>query len=259
MNDSILLGHSVRSVRGVRNREDIIMRNQDQNTTTCIEGVLFQVRPLLRSDDACSISNVLRHETGTYERARRYSVVRRSPCRGAVTGFRLFTERLSINERKKRFVLDTRAVFTCKPRADPPLILEAIMPMQTMTQHSQAMPQKPHSLIASDRVEATPVRRSNGENIGAIRRLMIDKISGKVAYAILNFGGFLGIGEKHYPVPWERIKYSRALDAYEINLSEDELSRAPSYAGDKDFDWGNREDEVMIHTFYKIPPYWGAY
>jgi hypothetical protein len=56
-----------------------------------------------------------------------------------------------------------------------------------------------HSLIASDRVEGTPVRRTGGEKIGTIERLMIDKISGNVAYAVLSFGGFLGMGQKHFP------------------------------------------------------------
>jgi PRC-barrel domain len=117
---------------------------------------------------------------------------------------------------------------------------------------------KPHSLIASDRVEGTAVRRSDGTKIGTIQRLMIDKTSGKVAYAILNFGGFLGMGEKHLPVPWERMKYSAPLDAYEINVTDEELSRAPSYEADKEFDWGNRANELMIHDYYRTPPYWGA-
>jgi len=71
--------------------------------------------------------------------------------------------------------------------------------------------QKPHTLIASDRVEGTPVRRSDGEKIGTIERLMIDKLSGNVAYAVLSFGGFLGMGQKHTPVPWARLTYDRAL------------------------------------------------
>ena len=61
-----------------------------------------------------------------------------------------------------------------------------------------------HSLIASDRVEGTDVRRSGGDKIGSIQRLMIDKLSGNVAYAVLCFGGFLGVGRKHLPVPWTR-------------------------------------------------------
>ena len=65
---------------------------------------------------------------------------------------------------------------------------------------------KSHSLIASDRVEGTAVRRPNGDKIGHIERLMIDKITGKVSYAILSFGGFLGMGASLLPLPWTRLK-----------------------------------------------------
>ena len=67
---------------------------------------------------------------------------------------------------------------------------------------------KPHQLIASDRVEGTAVRRPNGDKIGHIERLMIDKISGKVSYAILSFGGFLGMGTNLLPLPWARLTYN---------------------------------------------------
>src|SRR5690554_2318320 len=87
-----------------------------------------------------------------------------------------------------------------------------------------------HSLIASDRVEGTPVRRPNGEKVGTIQRLMIDKVSGQVAYAVLSFGGFLGIGEKHLPIVWERLHYDPLLGAYELDISRDELEKAPAYA-----------------------------
>jgi sporulation protein YlmC with PRC-barrel domain len=62
-----------------------------------------------------------------------------------------------------------------------------------------------HNLIASDRVEGTSVCRPTGEKIGTIQRLMIDKVSGKVAYAVLSFGGFLGFVQRHFPVPWGRL------------------------------------------------------
>ena len=65
---------------------------------------------------------------------------------------------------------------------------------------------KPHQLIASDRVEGTAVRRPNGDRIGHIERLMIDKISGKVSYAVLGVGGFLGMGTDLLPLPWARLK-----------------------------------------------------
>ena len=118
---------------------------------------------------------------------------------------------------------------------------------------------KPHSLIASDRVEGTAVRRSDGKKIGTIERLMIDKLSGNVAYAILSFGGILGIGQKHLPVPWSRMQYSLLLEAYEINLTDEELAKAPSYAADKEFDWGDRTREAEIHAYYGARTYWGAY
>jgi hypothetical protein len=88
---------------------------------------------------------------------------------------------------------------------------------------------------------------------------MIDKLSGNVAYAVLSFGGFLGIGHKHLPIPWARLKYDRTLGAYQVDMTDEELKRAPSFAADKDFDWGDRSQEVDIHNFYRVPPYLGAY
>lgn len=128
---------------------------------------------------------------------------------------------------------------------------------QSQTQQSQT--RQSHSLIASDRVEGTPVRRSSGEKIGTIERLMIDKVSGSVAYAVLSFGGFLGIGQKHAPIPWARLAYERALGAYHLDLTDEELSRAPSVAAGEEFDWGDRSREVELHNYYRVPPYWGAY
>ena len=116
---------------------------------------------------------------------------------------------------------------------------------------------KPHALIASDRVEGTAVRRPSGETIGTIQRLMIDKISGNVAYAVLRFGGFFGVGEKHLPIPWARLDFDPAMNAYQVNISDDELAKAPSYATDKEFDWGDRSQERQVHDYYKTRPYWG--
>src|SRR5438034_11779446 len=96
---------------------------------------------------------------------------------------------------------------------------------------------QPHSLVASDRVEGTPVRRSDGHKLGTIERLMIDKVSGNVAYAVLSFGGFLGMGQKHLPIPWARLSYDRLLGAYHLDLTDEELSHAPSFAANADFDW----------------------
>ena len=83
------------------------------------------------------------------------------------------------------------------------------------------------SLIGSDKVEGTPVYRSNGEKVGRIERVMVDKISGKVAYAVMSFGGFMGIGEDYYPLPWSVLTYNPRLDGYEVNITEPQLKAAP--------------------------------
>src|SRR5262245_66333006 len=83
---------------------------------------------------------------------------------------------------------------------------------------------KHHALIASDRVEGTVVRRMSGERIGTIQRLMVDKVSGNVAYAVLRFGGFFGIGDKHLPIPWTSLKYDTTTEAYHICISDAELA-----------------------------------
>ena len=83
-----------------------------------------------------------------------------------------------------------------------------------------------HNLIASDRVEGTPVCRSTGEQIGVVQRVMIDKLSGQIAYAVLTFGGFLGFGQKHFPVPWRSLRYNVKHGAYEFEATEEQLRAA---------------------------------
>jgi hypothetical protein len=113
-----------------------------------------------------------------------------------------------------------------------------------------------HNLIASDRVEGTAICRPGGDKIGVVQRLMIDKISGKVAYAVLTFGGFLHFGEKHFPVPWAALSYNAVRQAYEIDITDAQLRDAPFYVGDLEFDWGDRSREVSIHKVYRTAHYW---
>lgn len=81
------------------------------------------------------------------------------------------------------------------------------------------------TLIGSDKVEGTAVFGSDSQKIGSIERMMIDKFSGKVSYAVLSFGGFLGIGDDHYPLPWKSLKYDTQLGGY-ITGSRKPSSRA---------------------------------
>jgi hypothetical protein len=93
---------------------------------------------------------------------------------------------------------------------------------------------KPHSLIASDPIEGSAVRWPNGDRIGHIEPLMMDKISGKVSYAVLSFGGFLGIGADLVPLPRARMTFNPTLDAYQLDVTDQALRRAPSFADSQD-------------------------
>lgn len=113
-----------------------------------------------------------------------------------------------------------------------------------------------HTLIASDRVEGTPVRRTSGEKLGTIERLMIDKTNGNVAYAVVTFGGFLGMGQRHMPVPWGRLHYDPKQAAYQIDLSDRDLD---ALKAGEDFDWGDRPTEFDMQGRVRVPGAWGAY
>ena len=111
------------------------------------------------------------------------------------------------------------------------------------------------SLIASDKVEGTAVRHSNGDKLGTIERVMIDKRSGKVAYAVMTFGGFLGIGDEYRALPWSLLRYNERLAAYELNVADDQLRNAPMLTGGMESGL-NREWERDVHHYYGVSPYW---
>jgi hypothetical protein len=113
-----------------------------------------------------------------------------------------------------------------------------------------------HALIGSDKVEGTAVYRSNGEKVGRIERVMIDKLSGKVAYAVMSFGGFMGIGEDYYPLPWSLLTYNPRLEGYEVNVGEQQLKGAPKYIAHETWDWARRGEAV--DNYYNVPPYRGV-
>jgi sporulation protein YlmC with PRC-barrel domain len=129
--------------------------------------------------------------------------------------------------------------------------------MQQTNVGASSTARETNSLIASDKVEGTPVRRSDGEKIGTIERVMIEKRSGKVGYAVMSFGGFMGLGEDYYTLPWSVLKYNVQLDAYELNLSEDQLRGAPRRSAEGRDASYDREWEEHVHRYYNATPYWG--
>lgn len=84
--------------------------------------------------------------------------------------------------------------------------------------------------ISSDRVEGTTVYNTAGEKLGSVDDLIIDKQSGHVRYAVLEFGGFLGVGTDRYPLPWNMLKYDTEKDGYVVPIDKDKLDGAPRYA-----------------------------
>ncbi|MEE4154692.1 MAG: PRC-barrel domain-containing protein [Erythrobacter sp.] len=93
------------------------------------------------------------------------------------------------------------------------------------------------SLIASDRVEGTPVYDRSGDRLGTIENFMVGKRSGRVEYAVLSFGGFLGIGERHYPLPWDELSYDEDEEGYVVDITEEDLERAPSHRAGENMDY----------------------
>ena len=85
-------------------------------------------------------------------------------------------------------------------------------------------------IISSDKVEGTTVYNEAGDKLGSVDDLMIDKRSGQVVYAVLEFGGFLGMGTDRYPLPWNMLKYDTAMDGYVVPLDKSRLDAAPKYA-----------------------------
>jgi hypothetical protein len=109
------------------------------------------------------------------------------------------------------------------------------------------------SLIGSDKVEGTAIYGADKRKIGTVQRVMIDKISGKVAYAVVSFGGFLGMGEEYYPMPWSKLDYDTELGGYRVDITEDQLRDAPKFSRSTDWDWSNRTNDERVYKYYNEP------
>jgi hypothetical protein len=109
------------------------------------------------------------------------------------------------------------------------------------------------SLIGSDKVEGTAVYGPDDRKIGTVQRVMIDKISGKVAYAVVSFGGFLGMGEDYYPMPWAKLDYDTSLGGYRVDITEGQLKGAPKFNRSTDWNWTDRSRDRAVYDYYNTP------
>jgi sporulation protein YlmC with PRC-barrel domain len=127
--------------------------------------------------------------------------------------------------------------------------------MQPSTENRQETLKKDEtgSLISAEKVQGTDIYNRRGDNLGEVENVMIDKLSGKVAYAVVTFGGFLGIGAERRALPWSVLTYDVDLGGYVVNAEDDVLRQAPIYADNSDIDpdWGSR-----VHNHFGVPPYW---
>jgi sporulation protein YlmC with PRC-barrel domain len=109
-----------------------------------------------------------------------------------------------------------------------------------------------HALIASNKVEGTEVYNRQGEHLGEVYNFMVNKRSGQVEYAVLSFGGFLGIGDSYYPLPWKALTYDTSQGGYVVDLDKSKLEGAPSYrAGEEpvyDGAYGR-----SVYDYYGLP------
>jgi hypothetical protein len=110
-----------------------------------------------------------------------------------------------------------------------------------------------HRCISSEDIHGTTVYGADGSNIGEIDHLIIDKLSGRVAYAVMSFGGFMGLGHSHYPIPWGALTYDKSLGGFRTNVTEQQLKDAPEFSDDS---WQDRDWEVRTHRHYGVPEYW---
>ena len=110
-------------------------------------------------------------------------------------------------------------------------------------------------LISADKVQGTPVHNPSGESLGTIENIMIDKPSGQVAYAVLAFGGILGMGKDRRALPWDVLEYDPAEGAYVIAVDTDLLKNGPAY-DEEDTNWNDPAWGETVDRYYDVKPSW---
>jgi sporulation protein YlmC with PRC-barrel domain len=112
------------------------------------------------------------------------------------------------------------------------------------------------SVLAASTLAGDSVRNVAGEDLGSIKEIMIDIPSGRVAYAVLSYGGFLGMGDKLFAVPWNALKVDEDEKAFILNVDKETIENAPGFDKDNWPDMSNVSWGEQISTYYKVRPYW---
>jgi sporulation protein YlmC with PRC-barrel domain len=120
--------------------------------------------------------------------------------------------------------------------------------MTTLSGHTEA--------IRAKKVMNTVVKDLQGNRIGKVEDIVLDKLSNNIMFAVVGFGGVLGLGEKYHPIPWEMLDYDEDDGAYVIDVTEEQLKAAPSDSLEeltKDAGLGYRD---RAFEYYRTPRYW---
>lgn len=119
--------------------------------------------------------------------------------------------------------------------------------------HSVAFSQSP---MKASSIIGTNVVNKQQENLGDIKEMVIDPQTGKVAYAVVSFGGFLGMGEKLFAIPFSAFAYNPSENEYVLDASKERLKAAPGFDSDH---WPSMSDEKWnrdLSSYYDRAPYW---
>jgi sporulation protein YlmC with PRC-barrel domain len=109
-------------------------------------------------------------------------------------------------------------------------------------------------LIAASKVNGTDVYNIAGEKLGSVHDVMIDKTTGKAQYAIMSFGGFLGIGDSYHPLPWHSLNYDEHQGGYVVDLDRSRLEGAPVYSGEGPDVWSDPAYGRQVDAYYGVYP-----
>ena len=120
--------------------------------------------------------------------------------------------------------------------------------MTTQTGHTEA--------IAASRVIGTSVYNAAGESIGEIEDVMLDKMSNGIMFAVIGFGGFLGMGEKYHAVPWASLDYDEDKGGYVVPFSKDQLKAAPAHSINELTSSDGTAARDESYSYYGVQPYW---
>jgi sporulation protein YlmC with PRC-barrel domain len=125
-----------------------------------------------------------------------------------------------------------------------------VQAMPTVSGHTAA--------IRAKTVSGTSVIDASGKKIGEVEDIVLDKLSNSIMFAVVSFGGFLGIGEKYHPIPWSSLKYDKSKDSYVVNFTKDQLQAAPAASLDELTRGDGQVFRDKAFDYYKAPRYWEA-